>query len=46
MKTHKIKHIVGSMTYIQIKFDLYKVFDCENKYVGLASNIGQPIFCI
>ena len=46
MNTNKIKKIVGSMTYIQIKFDLYKVFDCQNNYVGLASGIGQSIFCI
>ena len=46
MKRHKIKTIIGSMTYIQIKFDLYKVFDCENNYVGLSSGIGQSVFCI
>lgn len=43
---HKYKIKVGSMTYIKVKFDLYKVFDCENNYVGLASGIGQSIFCI
>lgn len=46
MKRNKIKTIIGSMTYIQIKFGLYKVFDCENNYIGLASDVGQPIFCV
>ena len=46
MERNKIKTIIGSMTYVQIKFDLYKVFDCKNNYVGLASDIGQPIFCM
>lgn len=33
------------MTYVQVKFDLYKVFDCENNYLGLASGVGQSVFC-
>jgi hypothetical protein len=42
--THKIKIAVGSITYVKIKVDLYKVYDCENNYLGLASDVGQPIF--
>jgi hypothetical protein len=42
--TYKIKIAVGTMTYIKVKMDIYKVFDCENNYVGIANGVGQPIF--
>lgn len=42
---HKVRVVVGTMIYVQIKFDLYKVFDVHNNYVGMASGIGEKIFC-
>ena len=33
---HKIKIVSDSKIYIQIKFDLFKVFDKNNKYLGLT----------
>lgn len=45
-RLHKVKVSVGSMIYVQVKYDLYKVFDCQNNYVGLASGVGEKIFCI
>ena len=41
---YKHKFIVGSITYVKIKFDLYKVFDCEDNYLGLANGVGLPVF--
>lgn len=43
--THKIKIAVGTMTYVQVRFGLYKVFDSENKYIGFADGVGEKIFC-
>lgn len=43
-QTYKHIFIVGTTTYIKVKFDLYKVLDCENNYLGLASGIGLPVF--
>jgi hypothetical protein len=42
---HKVRVAVGSMIYVQVKFDLYKVFDVYNNYIGMASGIGEKIFC-
>jgi hypothetical protein len=44
-RLHKVRVAVGSMIYVQIKHDLFKVFDCQNNYVGLANGIGEKIFC-
>lgn len=41
---HKIKIVSDSKIYIQIKFDLFKVFDKNNNYLGLTSKIGETIF--
>lgn len=41
---HKIKIVSGSKIYIQIKFDLFKVFDKNNNYLGLTSKVGETIF--
>jgi hypothetical protein len=43
--THKIRVAVGSMIYVKVRFDLYKVFDCCNNYVGMARGVGENIFC-
>ena len=41
---HKIKIVSDSKIYIQIKFDLFKVFDKNNNYLGLTSKVGEAIF--
>ena len=42
--TYKHIFIVGTTTYIKVKSDLYKVFDCDNNYLGLANGVGYPVF--
>ena len=42
--THKIKIAVRALTYVQIRFDLYKVFNSENKHIGFANGIGGELF--
>jgi hypothetical protein len=42
-RNHK-KYAIGSMTYIQIKFDLYRVYDSQGGYCGLASSVGGRVF--
>jgi hypothetical protein len=44
MKRNCKKYAVGSMTYIQIKFDLFRVYDAQGFYCGLASSVGGLIF--
>ena len=41
---HKIKIVLDSKIYIQIKFDLFEVFDKNNNYLGLTSKVGATIF--
>ena len=41
---YQIKIAVGKLLYIQIKSDLYKVFDEDNNYMGLAYEPGQSVF--
>jgi hypothetical protein len=44
MKRNCKKYAVGSMTYIQIKFDLFRVYDAQGFYCGLANSVGGLIF--
>lgn len=41
--THKNKIVVGSMTFVQIKCDLYKVYNAQGFYCGIASDIRGTI---
>ena len=41
---YQIKIAVGKLLYIQIKSGLYKVFDEDNNYMGLAYEPGQSVF--
>lgn len=45
MKTQKKKFSFGSFTYIQVKFDLFRVYDKQGIYCGLSSGVGERIFC-
>lgn len=41
--THKHKIIIGSLTFIKIKCDLYKVYDSQGLYCGIAYDINGSI---
>ena len=45
MKTQRKKFAFGSFTYVQIKFDLFRVYDRQGIYCGLSSGVGERIFC-
>lgn len=42
--THKIRIAVGTKTYVQVRFGLYKVFE-QDKHIGFANGVGEKIFC-
>lgn len=41
--THKNKIVVGSMTFVQIKCDLYRVYNAQGFCCGIASDIHGTI---
>ena len=41
--THKNKIVVDSMTFVQIKCDLYRVYNAQGFYCGIASDIYGTI---
>lgn len=41
--THKHKIIIGSLTFIKIKCDLYEVYDSQGFYCGITSDIHGTI---
>lgn len=41
--TRKNKIVVGSMTFVQIKCDLYRVYNAQGFYCGIASDIHGTI---
>ena len=41
--THKNKIVVGSMTFVQIKCDLYRVYNAQGFYCGVVSDIHGTI---
>lgn len=44
MKTHTKKFAFGSFTYVQVKCDLYRVYDRQGFYCGIANGVGEKIF--
>ena len=45
MRTHTKKFAFGSFTYVQVKFDLFRVYDRRGIYCGLSNGVGEKIFC-
>ena len=41
--TYKHKIIIGSLTFIKIKCDLYEVYDSQGLYCGITFNIHGTI---
>ena len=40
---YKNKITIGLMTFVQIKCDLYKVYNAEGSYCGITSDISGTI---
>ena len=40
---HKNKIVIGSLTFIKIKCDLYEVYDSQGLYCGITSDIRGTV---